>query len=270
MPLPLWRVEAYLTGLKLPEGKMVIDGFTINKEDKHYILSTEVEAEDNQKAEIEAEEKFKSFIMALSLGAKTSYNYSICRATCVKWYGTKPLSSLSLDMSCSILEELKESDAKNILSIIRALESGDKYTCQAIKYFLMGLKLGSLWKSESFLNFYKAIELLWGKDARYLKKEFKEHIQAFMDSHISAGEISLNAKETEDFVNQIVRGKILMFYICNKLGYASEEIEKSGRLVEIRNDAAHPSGDPDEVTEAELNFCRDIAQKLILQRLRVE
>lgn len=97
--------------------------------------------------------------------------------------------------------------------ILQLIQKKDLYSKKAIDYFVIGTKLNK-WPRESFLNFFKAIELISDRFQHELKQWFKEKIPDLSDDelkHLSttkrkiktACEI-LNIKVVDKTVNKIV------------------------------------------------------------------
>lgn len=132
---------------------------------------------------------------------------------------------------------------KTINDHLGILDNTDILTLEAIEYYKRGMKLFmDRWKNESFLSFYKVIELFRDKEYKNLVKE-----------KISKTKMLRYICETTNFRKEYEGRQPQLISILQEI---------SGKLTKVRNMVAHAYVDV-EVTDTELRVCKDLAKHLI-------
>lgn len=132
---------------------------------------------------------------------------------------------------------------KAIIEQLSVLDNVDILTLEAIEHYKRGMKLlMNRWRNESFLSFYKVIELFRDREYKNLVRE-----------KLSNEEMLKYICETTNFHKK---------YEGSQPEAVSVLQNTSRRLTEIRNKVAHASIDV-EVRDMELRVCKDLAKHLI-------
>ena len=128
---------------------------------------------------------------------------------------------------------------------------------RAINYFLRGCYLETRWPSESFLNFYKVIELV----AQEFRGGFNQTIAGQLKDTISS---SL----TEEELRRLRTLKRLIRFMCKQLDIASKE-EDISRIVTLRSRfSAHAVLEEIVVSPEEFNSCKILAERTIIKYIK--
>ncbi len=138
---------------------------------------------------------------------------------------------------------LNENAIKAINDWLSILDNADALTLEAVRHYKRGMKLlMDCWQNESFLSFYKVIELFRDKEYKNLVTE-----------KLSNEEMLKYICETANFHRK---------YKGNQPEAISILQNTSRKLAKIRNRVAHASVSV-EVTDTELRVCKDLAKHLI-------
>lgn len=259
-PRRTWIFEADVEGYYIPEKLLVIDDleFKIIKDEKgsRYVVQFPVEAKDPDEAEKLAREKLNRVFKALTLstgrrfdfelvGSRETTKEQIPRRVSVRFISIKRPFKKWLE------SEKIEQVRGETQEILRLLDKTDLHSRKAIEYFIIGTKL-SEWPRESFLPFFKAIELISNKFSPEIKKRFKEKIP------------DLEPKE----IKRLATSSRKIQYACEVLGIkgVSEKIEM---IVKTRNkyDIAHATLKKDFKKET-VDTCRELAREFIVNYIK--
>lgn len=146
---------------------------------------------------------------------------------------------------------LKPQDIEKIEIIHKLLKNADEWILKALDYFEKGLVLAK-WPEDAFLNFYKAIELIF-------KKYFRQLGATEIDEIFHKPKKRVTAKEK-------------MKYTCNKLGIPQKWLEKVDDLVDKRNkqDVAHAKLYKGDIDHNDVFNCRALAKLIIVNDLKTQ
>ncbi len=127
---------------------------------------------------------------------------------------------------------------------------------RAINYFLRGCYLEGTWHSESFLNFFKVIELV--------AQEFREGFNQTVVSELKDTQLG---DLTEDEMKKLRTLKRLVKFMGKQLGIASEE--GLSRIIVLRSKfSAHAVLEEVVVSPEEFNSCKFLAELIIINYIR--
>jgi hypothetical protein len=127
-----------------------------------------------------------------------------------------------------------------------------KIVTKAINYFLRGCYLETKWRSESFLNFYKVIELI--------AQDFQESYNQTLENQLKNTLLEDIAKEE---IKQLRTSKRLIQFMCLQLGITSNN--DISQIVELRPKfSAHATLQEVDVSPEEFNKCKALAGKAII------
>ena len=148
-------------------------------------------------------------------------------------------------------DETREKMGQEREDIFSLSQNLDQLSKKALAYFIIGMRLNK-WPVESFLNFFKSIELISSRFTSNFDKNLKEKIPDLTDREIR----SLRTR------------KRLIKQACLEVGL--NDVDKTiDEFVQVRNsqDVAHPTKDTpfkDEYVQP----CKDLARELIIAYLR--
>lgn len=231
--------------------------FGFEQRNKKYFLSTIVSAENDEKAKCKGELRLKQVLSLITL--HTGVTYPIWGMHLDQISGEKPFifkayltlkRKTYLPLDKEKIEEITES--LNILDNLPTQERSTKITDKAINYFLRGCFLETKWLSESFLNFYKVIELI--------SNEFRKTFDAEINNQLKD---TLLTSITEKEIKQLRTPTRLIQFTCEQLG-----INPScniSHILDIRNGfSAHARLKEVEVSDSDKNDCKILAAKSII------
>jgi hypothetical protein len=255
-----YSVIMYLAGFHEVEvGQKLADcEFGFEKENNQYFLSTVVSAESIEEARFKGESRLNQVLSILVVNTGIYYQVSGIHINQIS--GEKPFVYMS-PMAFQRIRYLpfpKEEFAK-VEELIELLdgfpfqENSTKRIDKAINYFLSGCDLELNWRSESFLNFFKVIELV---------------SNGFRDSFVQTLIVQLNnsllGNLTEKEIQQLLTPKRLIQYTCVKIGL-SDECNIS-EVVDLRNEfSAHARMKEITVTPETFNHCKSLAGRTIIK-----
>jgi hypothetical protein len=255
-----YNVKAYLKGFhEIEIGQKIADcefGFDHNRH--QYFLSATVSAENIEEAKrkgaLRLNQVLSVFVIHLGM------YYSISAIGVDQIAGEQPFvhsTSLILGRTTYLpigKEEIEEiENSITLLDKLPIQESSTKRIDRAINYFLKGCRLETQLRSESFLNFYKVIELIsddFGKD-------FNEEVSGQLKT-------MLLKNVTEKEINELRTRKRLIQFACNKIGITFDcDISK---IVELRNKfSAHARLKEVNISRKEFNDCKILASRTIIK-----
>jgi hypothetical protein len=255
-----YSVIMYLAGFhEVEAGQKLADcEFGFEKENNQYFLSTVVSAESIEEAKFKGELRLNQVLSVLVVN--TGIYYQVSGIHINQLSGKKPFIYVSpmilqrmvyLPFPKEIFEKVEE--LIKLLDNLPFQEDSTKRIDKAINYFLRGCDLELNWRSESFLNFFKVIELV--------SNGFRE---GFVQTLIVQLNSSLLGNLTEKEIQQLLTPKRLIQYTCSKIGL-SDECNIS-EVVDLRNEfSAHARMKEIIVTPETFNHCKSLARRTIIK-----
>jgi hypothetical protein len=259
-----YSVKAYLKGFHEVEvGQKIANcefGFDFDR--NQYFLSTIVSADSMQEAKRKGELRLNQVLSVFVI--HTGIYYSISTIGVDQISGEQPfLHSATIILArlryLPIYKEKIEKIANSIelLDKLPSQERSTKRVDRAINYFLKGCfletQLEKHGRSESFLNFYKAVELI----SHDFRKSFDKGVSGQLET-------TLLRNLTEQEMEKLRTSKRLIQFMCEKLGITNTcDIS---RIVELRNEfSAHASLEEVNVSKKEIDDCKILAGKTIIE-----
>jgi len=255
-----YLVKAPLIGFHEVEvGRKIADcefGFEHNQ----YFLSTIVNADDQEEAKKKGELRLQQVLSVFTIHTGISYTYDAIRVDQIS--GEQPFLHSShmvlvgrtyLPLGKEKIEQIEKS--LEVLSKLPNQEKSTKRVDRAINYYLRGCYLETQWSSESFLNFFKVIELV--------SQDFAESYLHMVNSQLKGTLLKdLTLEETEKLRTQ----KRLVRFACEQLGIT--EVDSISRIVERRAKfSAHATLREIIVSSEEFNSCKVLAGRIIMNYL---
>ncbi len=144
-----------------------------------------------------------------------------------------------------------------LLDKLPSQEQSTKRVDRAINYFLKGCfletRLDKYGRSESFLNFYKAVEIISHDFIKSFNKEVSGQLETTQLGNL-----------TEREIEKLRTSKRLIQFTCGKLGTIN--ICDISRIVELRNKfSAHASLEEANVSKKEIDDCKVLAARSIIE-----
>jgi len=252
-------VKMYLEGFHPVEvGQKISDcEFGFETRNKQYFLSTIVSAENRDKAKRKGELRLNQVMSVFVLHTGIMYPISVIHVDQIS--GKKPhiyTSHLTLGRMVYLqipkekIEEIEKS--VELIDRLPIKERSTKITDRAINYFLRGCYLETRWLSESFLNFYKAIELISNEFRKSFDKEINNQLKGTLLSNL-----------TEEEIRNLRTPRRLIQFVCEQLGISPSC--NISRILELRNRfSAHARLKEIELSEGDKNNCKSLAAKTII------
>jgi hypothetical protein len=255
-----YSVIIYLKGFHEVELGQKIAGceFGFEPENNQYFLSTVVTAESIEEAKRKGELRLNQVLSVFVIHTGITYPVSGIHVNQIS--GKKPFLYSSfmilgrttyLPISKEKIEEIEKSI--ELFDKLPSQERSTKRVDKAINYFLRGCYLETQWRSESFLNFYKAIELI--------SHDFRKN---FGQTLINQLKDTLLRDLTEEEMQKPLTPKRLIQFACGQLGITDAcDISK---IVTLRSQfSAHARLKEVTVSPEDFNNCKILAGKTILK-----
>lgn len=256
-----WMYQAEVRGSYMPGNILKIDDFELKSiGDKNkgtiFIATLKIKVEDIDISARIADEKFAEIFNVLSLVTGGSYEYNIKSGEVFPRFEEKgkPSSRLHiahrLPFSVIMDDEMTKMISKQAIKFFPLCLTDDKVFQKAFEYFLIGTKI-SKWPKESFLNFFKAIELISDHFREKLENDIKEKIQDLTRAEI---------KQISTTKRRIIKAR----EILNVENIKKSEIKE---IVKKRPQAAHPRIDTMFVRK-DVELCKKIAREFLFKYLK--
>lgn len=225
---------------------------------KRYFLSTKVSADSAEEARRKGERRLSQVLSVFTIHTGVSYTHSGIAVDQIS--GKQPFLH-HLFTGFTRLTYLPINNEK-ILEVKKSIEILDKLTDEraailterAINYFMRGCYLQTTpWRSESFLNFYKVIELI--------AQDFRERFNQTLENQLKD---TLLRSLTRDERKHLQTTKRLMRFMCQQLGITNGyEISE---IVNLRHEfSAHATLQEVTVSLEEFNNCKILAEKSLIR-----
>jgi hypothetical protein len=259
-----YSVKAFLKGFhKVEVGQKIANcefGFDSNR--SQYFLSTIVSADSMKEAKRKGESRLFQVLSVFVV--YTGIYYSISTIGVDQISGEQPflhsgeviLGRLTyLPISKEKIEEIGK--LVMLLDKLPSQEQSTKRVDRAINYFLKGCffetQKGEYVRAESFLNFYKAVEII----SHDFRKSFDKKVSGQLET-------TLLTDITEKEIEKLRTTKRLIQFMCKKLGITN--VCDISRIVELRNEfSAHASLEEVNVSKKEIDDCKTLAAKTIMK-----
>lgn len=256
-----WIYQAEVKGTYMPRNILKLNDFelkAIREERKStiFMATLKVYEEDINIVSIIADEKFAEIFNVLSLVTGGRYEYIITSGKAFPRFEEKGKPSTILHMvsqlpfSQIIEDEKTRKVSKEAMQLLSLSQIDDQVFQKAFEYFIIGTKI-SKWHKESFLNFFKAIELISDHFKEKLENDFKEKIQDL----------------TRTEIKKISTAKRRIMKACEILNVENIEETEIKEIVKKRPDAAHPRTDK-RFGRKDVELCKKIAREFILKYLK--
>lgn len=254
-----YRVKAYLQVFHNMEEGLKIGECEVGYEHNQYFLSTIVQANTPKEAKEKGFSKITEVLAIFSL--QTGQSYKVSPVNVEQLSGTKP----RIHTGFMTLERitLLPLDNKKIAEIQRTLMLLDKCPRKgkeskrierAINYFMKGCYLETKWRPESFLNFYKVVELI----AQAFKGSFNQSLGNQLKNTL--------LKDLTDKERKGLRtSKRLIQFMCRQLNVTTNNKDIS-QIVDIRpRFSAHATLEDVDVSLESFNKCKSLAGRTIIR-----
>lgn len=255
-----YLVKAYPQGFHKIELGREIGGCKIDYDHHHnrYFISTVVVGGTPEEGQ---EKGFLRISQVLSVFCiHTGVNYKIDSIHIDQISGKKPYLYTSpttlVWKSFLLVDNKKVREIEETLTILDKLsneEQSTKIVTKAINYFLRGCYLETKWRSESFLNFYKIIELIAQKGFREsFNQVIKNQLKSTLFKDLNKGEIK-----------QLRTSRRLIQFMCLQLGISSNN--DISQIVKLRPKfSAHATLQEVDISLEEFNKCKALAGKTLI------
>ncbi len=244
----IYEIEGPIETLHILKDPLKIGNCSIIQKDGKMWIHSIGESDDKLKAKEIALKRIRKACLCWSLifNNQLIFNESNSRSSIIEQHDKLIVKRQGLSMIISdaaISCEVKPEEINSLLALSKVFENADEYSLKAANYFERGLASKSK-PDHSFLNFYKASELI-------SNKLFKENI----------------AEKTKksNKPKQKITATEKMIYMCEVLGIDNSIVNK---LVDIRNrgfDVGHAQVRIVQVEKEDLNNCMNLTKEVILK-----
>lgn len=253
-----YLVRAYIDGLQeIEAGTQVGDyEFGFDTLEKQHFLSTVVTAKNTTEA-IWTGEMILSRILSI-FTLYTGMPYHILHINGELISNKEPhlkFDSRRLEVvHYAPFDKNKIEEIRKAVGVIERLPYGEHSTevaFRAVNYFERGCYLEKKWRSESFLNFYKVVELI--------SYDFRKHFDREVSNLLKN---TLLGDFTKEDLKEMRTSKRLIQVTCEQLGITECAISE---IVKLRSRfIAHARLEELNVTKKEFSNCKELAEKLII------
>lgn len=255
-----YSVRAYLKGFhKVEVGQKIADcEFGFDNESKQFFLSTIVSAENNEEAQSKGWLRLNQVLSIFAV--YTGITYSVSGIHVYQISGKKPfIHSSPMTLARRVYLPIGKDKIEEIGKLVELLDRlptedrSTKIVDRAINYFLRGCYLETQWREESFLNFYKVIELI--------SHGFREKFGQTVANQLKG---TLFRDLIKEEMQELLTPKRLIQFACEQLGII--DACDISRIVTLRSQfSAHARLEEAIVSSEEFNNCKILAGKTIMK-----
>lgn len=253
-----YRVKVFLQVFHNVEVGLRIGECEVGYEHNQFFLSTIVHANTREDAKEKGFSKITEVLAIFCL--QTGQSYKVSSINVEQLSGTKPYIHAGF-MTLTRLT-LPPLDNKKIAEIKRTFLLLDKCPKKgkeskrierAINYFMKGCYLETKWRPESFLNFYKVVELIAhafiGNFNQSLENQLKNTLLEDLDDAERKG---------------LLTSKRLIQHMCKQLKVTSKS-NKISQIVKLRSKfSAHATLEEVDVSLERFNECKSLAGRTLI------
>ena len=268
-----WRVKGQILSDAIFEQDVIIDNIQFNAFDGKTYIETVVNGDSTEEARKVVLNKFEDVSSFLAFETDSKFKLIITDVIQIVSKGERGYGESDILGIMSIPRIITNQDIENINKLIKMNSELDKITKAALKYYERGIKIQE-WNTESFINYFKVIELLSNKYLDKAKQEQEEENREKLDQNISkiiaeikSGQydrkiIIKSAKEIYNIGKVGLRRRIELAAIdLGVEGFTEEDIKK---LVRTRNEvSAHANSQSELIGDEELKMCKSFAKKIL-------
>lgn len=274
----LWKIEAKIKSYFVFNKKCVYKDIEFFSKDNMNYATLLIEALSMNKAEESAILKLNNALNSMGFYLNSKLSFSIkdikqqrqsdeillcckssfhCNVTVVKPFDTKRV------------EEIEE--------IHDLLTSANDNVKKAFKAYNRGLELEE-WNIESFLNYFKAIEIISNSyfvESKAIKElhtqeHMKDLLERMKNEYLKE---EYNTKQILDLVNDVYKLGFIELKLKIKTSLEKLElqhhIDKIDKIVNLRNKVAAHASSKMVIKESDILICREIAKEMVLRTLKV-
>ena len=268
-----WRVKGQILSDAIFEQDVIIDNIQFNAFDGKTYIETVVNGDSTEEARKVVLNKFEDVSSFLAFETDSKFKLIITDVIQIVSKGERGYGESDILGIMSIPRIITNQDIENINKLIKMNSELDKITKAALKYYERGIKIQE-WNTESFINYFKVIELLSNKYLDKAKQEQEEENREKLDQNIGkiiaeikGGQydrkiIIKSAKEIYNIGKVGLRRRIELAAIdLGVEGFTEEDIKK---LVRTRNEvSAHANSQSELIGDEELKMCKSFAKKIL-------
>ena len=268
-----WRVKGQILSDAIFEQDVIIDNIQFNAFDGKTYIETVVNGDSTEEARKVVLNKFEDVSSFLAFETDSKFKLIITDVIQIVSKGERGYGESDILGIMSIPRIITNQDIENINKLIKMNSELDKITKAALKYYERGIKIQE-WNTESFINYFKVIELLSNKYLDKAKQEQEEENREKLDQNISkiiaeikSGQydrkiIIKSAKEIYNIGKVGLRRRIELAAI--DLGVEEFTEEDIKKLVRTRNEvSAHANSQSELIGDEELKMCKSFAKKIL-------
>jgi hypothetical protein len=258
-----YSVRAFIDGLQEIEVGTKIGNYEFGfaEFEKQHFLSTVIRAVNMEEATWKSHMKVGKMLSVITLftGKPYSIRYinirQISDEQTSRIVSSAMLKPLLVGHRSSLLNKDGIEEIRKTSEVIEKLSTEEhltKVAIRALSYFERGCYLEKAkWRSESFLNFFKAIELLSHDFGKLFDKEVSSQLKN-----------TLLRELTKEDLKAIRTLKRVIQFTCEQLGISDCNVSE---IVNLRSEfSAHARLKEVNVTQKEFNNCKELAGKLII------
>ena len=268
-----WKVKGQILSDAIFEQDVIIDNIQFNAFDGKTYIETVVNGDSTEEARKVVLNKFEDVSSFLAFETDSKFKLIITDVIQIVSKGERGYGESDILGIMSIPRIITNQDIENINKLIKMNSELDKITKAALKYYERGIKIQE-WNTESFINYFKVIELLSNKYLDKAKQEQEEENREKLDQNISkiiaeikSGQydrkiIIKSAKEIYNIGKVGLRRRIELAAI--DLGVEEFTEEDIKKLVRTRNEvSAHANSQSELIGDEELKMCKSFAKKIL-------
>ena len=259
-----YLVKAFVDGLQeiVEETKIGDYEFGFAQLEKKHFLSTIVTAGNMTEATGKSFTKLGQMLRIITLFTGKPYSILYINSNQISDKQTSQIfSSAILEAKViarhSLFNKDKIEEIRKTANVIEKLpneEHSTKVAIRALSYFERGCYLETIWRSESFLNFFKGIELI--------SKDFEKLFDTEVNNQLKN---TLLRELTKEDLKAMRTLKRVIQFTCEQLGITDCNVSE---IVNLRSEfSAHARLKEVTVTKEKFSNCKKLAEKLIISYL---
>lgn len=250
-----------------------IQGIKFFREDNQNYAVLDFESSSIELAEQIALEKVNSILKAMKFVLKSEFKCSIYSLNETTAGNVLKEGFTEIETTLAVLKDFPTSSLNEINLILDKYENSDRIGKSAFDFFIDGFGIKEH-NNESFINFFKSIEIISNEYIDEAKEEKAIEVQETLHKLIGKLEkaiLNMQQKKINSLIKQIyglgfIEAKRKLSIVLKNLNLKEYE-EQINALPNLRNNVAHGTVEFDPISNEQLIICEEISRNVILKYL---
>lgn len=268
-----WEAKIIVHSYYKFTNQFIIEEVTFSLEENLNYATLNLEANSIEAAEEIALRKVNYILKVLKFVLNSDFNCSIYSVNETTKGDKLKEGFTEIKASLAVIKDFPTDKLDEINFILENYKNSDSVGKAAFDFFIDGFGVKD-YNNESFINFFKSIEIISNEYVDEAKEEKTLEVKQELHTLIKKLEkaiYNMHDKKINSLVKQIyslgfIEAKRKLRLVLRNLGL-NEYDEQIGELPTLRNDVAHGKVKYDPVTNEQLNICKEIAKNVITRYL---